>query len=30
MLLDYCYFELDRRGKVTSYHDHKFAPGGYR
>lgn len=27
MLLDCCHFELDRRGRVTNYYDHKFAPG---
>ena len=25
MLLDCCHFELDRRGRVTNYHDHGFA-----
>ena len=26
MLLDCCHFELDRRGRVTNYYDHRFAP----
>lgn len=26
MLLDCCHFELDRRGRVTNYYDHEFAP----
>ena len=26
MLLDCCHFELDRRGRVTNYYDHAFAP----
>ena len=30
MLLDCCHFELDRRGKITNYYDHKFAPDGKR
>ena len=25
MLLDCCHFELDRRGRVTNYYDHRFA-----
>ena len=26
MLLDCCHFDLDRRGRVTNYYDHAFAP----
>ena len=26
MLLDCCHFELDRRGRVTNYYGHEFAP----
>jgi RNA polymerase sigma-70 factor (ECF subfamily) len=26
MLLDCCHFELDRRGRVLNYYDHRFAP----